>query len=66
MKINMNANLSLLPIMLFVLFLSFKLAHIISWKWVWIFSPLWIPISIIIVLLGIITAIVVIKKMGKR
>jgi hypothetical protein len=38
---------------LFVIFLVLKLAGIGSvanWSWLWVFSPLWIPISIGIIL----------------
>lgn len=43
-----------IEVMLFIIFLILKLDGIIDWKWIWIFSPLWIlwaiKISIMIVL----------------
>jgi len=33
---------------LFLIFLILKLTHTIDWSWWWVFSPLWIPIAMII------------------
>ncbi len=40
-----------------ILFIGLKLTNVISWSWVWVLSPIWIKIIIIIVLLiaGVIT-----------
>lgn len=35
---------------LFLLFLGLKLANVITWSWWWVFSPLWIPLTIVIVI----------------
>ena len=32
--------------LLTVLFIGLKLAAIISWPWVWVLGPLWIPLAI--------------------
>lgn len=32
------------------LFIAFKLAKIIDWSWWWVFSPLWVPIAVLVVL----------------
>jgi hypothetical protein len=29
-----------------LIFITLKLLHQISWSWVWVLSPLWIPIAI--------------------
>lgn len=45
---------------LFLLFLGLKLGGVITWSWWWVFSPIWIPVLFIIILLiglGIITMI---------
>jgi uncharacterized integral membrane protein len=34
---------------LFLVFLILKLTNQIDWNWIWIFSPFWVPISIVIV-----------------
>ena len=54
---NGNSGISLFAL-LFVLFLGLKLAKIITWSWWWIFSPLWIPFSIVFL-------VVVLIEIGK-
>jgi hypothetical protein len=36
-----------------LLFVAFKLAGIINWSWIAVFAPIWIPVSIILVLYAI-------------
>jgi hypothetical protein len=42
-----------LDIILFVVFLVLKLTGHIDWSWLWVTSPLWIPIAFGIVVLVI-------------
>lgn len=37
--------------MLFILFLGLKLADKIDWSWWWVFSPIWIPMALVGVIL---------------
>ena len=37
--------------LLTILFIALKLLDKISWSWVWVLSPLWIPIAISIILI---------------
>lgn len=46
--------------LLTILFITLKLLGIISWKWLWVLSPLWISAGIAIALLLI--AVVAIAK----
>lgn len=39
---------------LFLLFLGLKLTHVIDWSWWWVTAPLWIPIVVVLFLLGLI------------
>ena len=39
---------------LFLLFLGLKLTHVIDWSWWWVTAPIWIPIVVILFLLGLI------------
>ena len=42
--------------LLFMLFLGLQLGGAITWPWIWVFAPLWIPfaiVGIIIVLIAI-------------
>ena len=42
---------------LFLIFLVLKLTNVIDWSWWWVTAPLWIPISIWIVFVGLILGI---------
>lgn len=41
-----------------IVFIVLKLVGVLTWKWVWVLSPIWIPLSLGIIIL-IIYAIVV-------
>ena len=44
-----------------LLFIGLKLGNVIDWNWIWVLSPLWIPVALLaaIFLLVIIVAILV-------
>lgn len=50
MKENKSLELSTI---LFLIFLVLKLTNNISWSWWWVTAPLWIPIAIITLIVGI-------------
>ena len=50
--------------LLFLLFLGLKLGGVISWKWLWIFSPLWIPL--VLGLLILLIAWIFVKRTVRR
>ena len=55
-KDNKGSNSLGLGTILFLIFLTLKLAGlgvVATWSWWWVFSPLWIPLS----LLGVLTLI---------
>ena len=43
-----------LDVLLTIVFLILKLCGVITWSWVWVFSPIWIAWSIIILLIVIV------------
>jgi hypothetical protein len=46
--------------LLTVLFVGLKLTNVIAWSWLWVLSPLWIPLLLLIIILiigGIATAL---------
>jgi hypothetical protein len=45
-----------LTTLLTVLFIGLKLAGAISWSWLWVLSPTWIPLALIIIGFGIVLA----------
>lgn len=38
--------------LLTIVFIVLKLCHVISWSWVWVLSPIWIPTILIIIIAG--------------
>lgn len=46
--------------LLAIAFIVLKLVGVISWSWLWVLSPLWIPI--VIALLGIMVFVIWFKK----
>ena len=34
-----------------LLFIALKLVGVISWSWLWVLAPIWIPISIAIIII---------------
>ena len=47
---------------LFLIFLVLKLCDKITWSWWWVFAPLWLPLSIVVVIFGIAVVITVLTK----
>lgn len=45
--------------LLTIVFIVLKLTGYITWSWVWVFAPLWIPVVGFIVFAGIAAALVV-------
>ena len=43
--------------LLTIAFVILKLCKVIDWSWWWVFSPIWIPLAIIVVI-GILAAII--------
>ncbi len=39
--------------LLAVLFIGLKLTGHVTWSWLWVLSPLWIPVAIAVVFIGI-------------
>lgn len=35
--------------LLAILFIAFKLTHIIEWSWIWVLSPLWLGFALFII-----------------
>jgi len=36
------------PFLLFLVFLTLKLTGYITWSWVWVIAPLWVPIIVVV------------------
>lgn len=37
-----------------LLFIGMKLGKVISWPWLWVLSPIWIPLVLIIIIIAVI------------
>lgn len=59
-----NNNSSWFVLALTLIFIALKLMGYITWSWVWVLSPIWIPIALVI-FVGIIGAIVKTLKQSK-
>ena len=35
-----------------VLFIGLKLGNVIQWSWLWVLSPFWIPLAIVLIIFG--------------
>ena len=58
METNKNIRVSYsLTTPLFLIFLVLKLTGFINWSWFWVTSPLWIPLAMLIFVLGIVVLI---------
>jgi hypothetical protein len=47
---------------LFIVFLILKLTGTIDWSWWWVTSPLWVPLTLGIVVMGILGLIIYGRK----
>jgi len=39
-----------LPSILLILFILLKIFNVITWSWIWILSPLWIPLAVFVII----------------
>lgn len=57
-----NKELNITSSLLLVLFIGLKLGGIINWSWWWVLSPIWIPLSILVIFIFVIFVIYKSKK----
>ena len=48
--------------LLTLLFIGLKLTGYITWSWIWVLAPLWIPICVALLLLSVVILIVGLTK----
>lgn len=46
---------------LFLIFLVLKLTGIIAWSWWWVFSPVWVPLAVVALILAIVFVIAILQ-----
>lgn len=49
-----------------VVFIVLKLVGVIAWSWLWVLSPLWIPLIVLVVWALVCVFVYFIKKVVKR
>ena len=48
--------------LLTLLFIGLKLTGHIAWSWIWVLAPLWIPISIALLILSVVVILVALDE----
>ena len=43
--------------LLTLIFITLKLCKVITWSWAWVLSPIWIPLGLTLVLIGILVIV---------
>ena len=61
-----NTNGIGIGMILFLIFMTLKLTGHITWSWWWVTAPLWIPISAVILIMGIAVLIAFIAYKNKK
>jgi hypothetical protein len=51
---------------LLVVFIVLKLTNLINWSWLWVLSPLWIPVGMVVVFTVLTALVVLIMEAFKR
>ena len=62
---NTDSGTNLTGILL-VIFIVLKLTNLINWSWLWVLSPLWIPIGLVVVITVLISLTLLIMEAFKR
>ena len=55
-----------LPVVVFVVFLTLRLAGVISWSWWWVTSPLWIVAALIVAITILYVAVFAYRKHKRK
>lgn len=60
-----NITFGGLPIGIFftVLLAILKVANVLSISWLWVFSPIWLPLLIVLLVIGVIIALYIFSNM---
>ena len=45
-----------------LIFITLKLCKVINWSWVWVLAPVWIPVGLIIFIIGIYIIVMKVKR----
>ena len=53
-------------VLLAIVFITLKLCKVIAWSWLWVLSPIWIPIAIALAALAIFGIILFFESLSKE
>lgn len=60
-----NSNGGSLLGLLTIVFITLRLCHVITWSWVWVLAPTWIPFAFVVIVLLVAMGVAV-AKANKR
>lgn len=52
--------------LLTIVFIVLKLTGVISWSWLWVLAPIWIPVAIILAMLLVVLIVVLVEEGVKQ
>jgi hypothetical protein len=67
-QIVVQKGIGFLPL-LALLFIGLKLGGVITWSWLWVLAPLWVPIAIglgLLALIAIVSGLVIFGMLGVK
>lgn len=53
-----------IPVTVFIVFLILKLVGVITWSWLWVLAPLWIPLALGVALF--LVGLIIVAIFGKK
>lgn len=56
-----NIDLGFFTVLTFI-FITLKLCKVINWSWIWVLAPMWIPVGLIIFIIGIYIIVMKVKR----
>lgn len=62
-SVQVSTGSGLLPAALTCTFFVCKVTGYINWPWIWVFSPIWIPLSIVFGALGVAALVILFIKL---
>jgi len=52
--------------LLALLFIGLKLGNVINWSWMWVLSPIWIPMALVASILTFVGVIMLIAALARK
>lgn len=64
-KESSNSGVSFMG-MLTILFIALKLTNYIDWSWWWVLSPMWLPVSVLLIAAGLLSVIKYVRNVKNK